>query len=351
MTWPPKQSVLRCGDGDREIAEGKFSCRKRLSSPHRFSVVTGRDVISALDHPYRQDILRVLYKGRTAYSDLFNHLEPNGGERGRFNYHLRSLRNADLVQLEDSQYRLTERGKAALILLRGVSDHPEFNPGAREKSPKRDAGRTLGARSISRIRAGFASLRGPDGKASFDAHAPLAQVGAYILLMSTFLPWVYAGDYGGWDMGGGHWLPGLFIGIGGALTLAFALAALVAMRVPRRTATALAGVLGVLAVSSTLLTWLAMTHGIAPALIGGLRSIHGGLPLDYTIPFFGVHLSLGGALMLVLGTGWTLLRGRGTVAASAGSDTDPTETVKTPPDEVDRSLQGGTTLRMVAHPN
>ncbi len=279
-------------------------------------------------------------KGAATYSDLFGRLEPNGGERARFNYHLRSLRNADLVQLEDSQYRLTERGKAGLIFLHGLLERHEPDAGAREAASKKDAERALGAGSILKIRAGFASVLGPDGKASFDAHAPLAQVGAFILLMSTFLPWVYAGDYGGWDIGGGHLLLGPFVGVGGALTTAIALAALVAMRVPRRTATALAGVLGVLALSSTLLTWLAMTHDIAPALIGGLRSIHGGLPLDYTIPFFGVHLSLAGALMLVLGTAWTLRR-RGAVPNAARSgDTDRAIDGETPPDEVDLLSQG-----------
>lgn len=51
------------------------------------------------------------------YSDLFSRLEPDGGERAGFNYHLRSLRKADLVQLADSLYGLTPEGEAALVWL------------------------------------------------------------------------------------------------------------------------------------------------------------------------------------------------------------------------------------------
>ena len=86
----------------------------------RFPLVSG-DAIRALSHPYRESILKVLEEGRTTYSDLFIHLEPNGDDRGRFNYHLRSLRNADLIRRADSLYYLTPRGEAALVLLKGVS--------------------------------------------------------------------------------------------------------------------------------------------------------------------------------------------------------------------------------------
>lgn len=56
------------------------------------------------------------------YSDLFSRLEPNGAERARFNYHLRSLRDADLVWLTGGLYRLTPKGQAALVLLKEVSE-------------------------------------------------------------------------------------------------------------------------------------------------------------------------------------------------------------------------------------
>ncbi len=51
------------------------------------------------------------------YSDLFANVEPEGAGRGRFNYHLKLLREADLVEVDENLYRLTSRGEAATILL------------------------------------------------------------------------------------------------------------------------------------------------------------------------------------------------------------------------------------------
>ncbi len=51
------------------------------------------------------------------YSDLFVGVEPEGSGRGRFNYHLKLLREADLVEVDENQYRLTPRGEAAAVLL------------------------------------------------------------------------------------------------------------------------------------------------------------------------------------------------------------------------------------------
>ena len=292
----------------------------------RFPLVSG-DAIRALSHPYRESILKVLEEGRTTYSDLFTHLEPNGGDRGRFNYHLRSLRNADLVQLEDSQYRLTDRGKAALILLKGVSEHPEFKTGTGEKSRHGYGGRALIAGSILRTRAGLIGI-----------------VGGIVVLASVFLPWGF--PVRPWGGGIERWVIGFSAGIGGALTLAFALAGLVAMAIPRRTATALAGVFGVVALSSAFLTLFAMTIALTPTLLGGLLRVNDAFPPYYTAPWIGLYIGIVGASMLVLGAAWTLRFGRGTVAASAGSeDTDRAAEGETPLDGVDRSLQGGTILR------
>lgn len=73
------------------------------------------------------------------YSDLFNRLEPDGGERAGFNYHLRSLRNADLVWLTGGLYRLTPRGQTALVLLKEVSES-EGRPRPKQDSRELERG-------------------------------------------------------------------------------------------------------------------------------------------------------------------------------------------------------------------
>lgn len=75
------------------------------------------DVVRALDHAYRQSILRALRKGPTTYSRLFAAVEPEGSGRGRFNYHVKILREAGLVAVDEDLYRLTSQGDAALVLL------------------------------------------------------------------------------------------------------------------------------------------------------------------------------------------------------------------------------------------
>ena len=72
------------------------------------------------------------------YSNLFSHLEPDGGERARFNYHLRSLRNAELVRLMDSHYGLTPGGEAALVWLSQDSLRSEARPRPKRESRARE---------------------------------------------------------------------------------------------------------------------------------------------------------------------------------------------------------------------
>ncbi len=144
--------------------------------------VSRGDAIRALDHPYRQRVLKVLEKGRTTYSDLFTHLEPNGGDRGRFNYHLRSLRNADLVRLTDSLYGLTPRGEAALVLLRDVSEGSEARPRPERESRADVQGWVRRVGDALRSRAAEAYAVVPCGRV-------LLLVGSVLLLVSYFLPW------------------------------------------------------------------------------------------------------------------------------------------------------------------
>ncbi len=146
------------------------------------------DTVRALDHPYRRTILRLLQSGRMTYSDLFSRLEPNGGERARFNYHLRSLRNADLVQLTDSLYGLTPRGEAALVLLREVSERsgarhrPKWGSRLEERGWVRRVGDALRARTA-------------EVRAIIPFGWLLLLVGSILLLGSYALPWLMATGY------------------------------------------------------------------------------------------------------------------------------------------------------------
>lgn len=77
------------------------------------------NLIRALDHPYRQAVLRALKVGALSYSESFSRVEPQGIGRGRFNYHLKILRGAGLLQLDDGLYHLTAPGDSAVVLLDG----------------------------------------------------------------------------------------------------------------------------------------------------------------------------------------------------------------------------------------
>lgn len=273
--------------------------------------MTGRDAISALDNPYRQKILRVLQKGRTSYSDLFSHLEPNGGARGRFNYHLRSLRNADLVRRADSRYYVTHRGEAALTLLEGVSPSTESRHRSTEDSRRSPQEPKM--------------MDGPEMGLRLGLIAALA--GGTAAAAGAALPWVSPGV-----LVEGHPLPlltGLEVGLGGTLTLLFALAGLVALVVSRKAATALGGVLGTAALLSAVFTIWALLGGIAQSyLVDGVRAAAPWIFFSYPwasppgVPpsglGYGLYLSVAGASILVLGASWAF-RAQKTMAALAGS--------------------------------
>lgn len=150
--------------------------------------MSSADTIRALDHPYRRSILRILDGTRITYSDLFRRLEPNGGERARFNYHLRALRSADLVRLTDSLYGLTPRGEAALLLVRGVSERSEARP-----PPKRES--RAGERGWVRKVGHALSSRAAEVKAIVPVWRVLLLVGSVFLLVGLTLPWLTATGY------------------------------------------------------------------------------------------------------------------------------------------------------------
>ncbi len=98
-------------------------------------------VIRAVDHPYRRNILHILARGSLTYSQLFASMEPRGGGRGRFNYHLKVLRESGLIQAQDNHYGLTGSGEAAVAFLEEVNR--DSGPRARLNIPRRHIGPLL----------------------------------------------------------------------------------------------------------------------------------------------------------------------------------------------------------------
>jgi hypothetical protein len=152
-----------------------------------------------------------LERNRTNYTDLFAHIEPNGDERGRFNYHLRRLRSANLICLSEGQYRLTPRGEAALALINGIPDDEaeqvesitadrldlaeEINPGYNiVETSTAEIGSMIADTHqsrpgiVARVRNGL-RLRFARVKAMLSFATVLLLVGSVLLLASFFLPW------------------------------------------------------------------------------------------------------------------------------------------------------------------
>ena len=90
-----------------------------LSGHHR--AMDNRGMLRALGHSHRQKILRNLEKEPMAYSHLLARVEPERKGRGRFNYHLKVLRDARLIKVAGAQYRLTSSGAAAAQFLMQAS--------------------------------------------------------------------------------------------------------------------------------------------------------------------------------------------------------------------------------------
>jgi len=98
-------------------------------------------VFSALKHPARRRMLRMLGEAPATYTEILNAL---GVETGLLNFHLESLREL-IAKGEDGRYRLSEFGSSALSLMRGVEE-----PVRRSRDGFRLFGRRVGwARMLS----------------------------------------------------------------------------------------------------------------------------------------------------------------------------------------------------------
>jgi len=75
-------------------------------------------IFTALKHPVRRRILRMLDEGASTYSEI---LKTLGVETGFLNYHLESLRGL-ITKNEEQRYCLSEFGEAAIRLMEGVEE-------------------------------------------------------------------------------------------------------------------------------------------------------------------------------------------------------------------------------------
>lgn len=89
-------------------------------------------IFSALKHPIRRKILRMLEMAPATYTEMMNAL---GVETGLLNYHLESL-SALLAKNDEGKYKLSEFGEAALSLTRRVEE-PVSGRGALRASAAR----------------------------------------------------------------------------------------------------------------------------------------------------------------------------------------------------------------------
>jgi len=92
-------------------------------------------VFSALKHPARRRMLRMLGEAPATYTEILNGL---GVDTGLLNFHLESLREL-ITKGEDGRYRLSEFGSSALSLMRGVEE-----PVRRSRDGVRLFGRRVG---------------------------------------------------------------------------------------------------------------------------------------------------------------------------------------------------------------
>lgn len=90
-------------------------------------------IFSALKHPIRRKILRMLEVEPATYTEMMNAL---GIETGLLNYHLESL-SALLAKNDEGKYKLSEFGEAALSLTRRVEEP------ASGRAPGSSAGRRM----------------------------------------------------------------------------------------------------------------------------------------------------------------------------------------------------------------
>lgn len=83
-----------------------------------FEEDTYSQIFSALKHPIRRGIMRMIDHGPKSYTEL---LDALGIDSPRLNYHLQRL--GDLAKkTEDGKYRLSTIGRAAIKLIEGVEE-------------------------------------------------------------------------------------------------------------------------------------------------------------------------------------------------------------------------------------
>ncbi|MFQ5911061.1 MAG: helix-turn-helix domain-containing protein, partial [Thermoplasmata archaeon] len=75
-------------------------------------------VFSALRHPVRRRILRILARGPNSFTEIQRDVDVGSSH---FNYHLDELGEL-VVKTEDGRYRLSSPGRAALRLMEGVEE-------------------------------------------------------------------------------------------------------------------------------------------------------------------------------------------------------------------------------------
>lgn len=86
-------------------------------------------VLKALSNSTRRQIMsQIAAKGSAPYSQIMHviGLDPSL-ESGTFNYHLKELTEVGLIERTDNEYRITDLGRKALILLDQVRQEPQVD--------------------------------------------------------------------------------------------------------------------------------------------------------------------------------------------------------------------------------
>ena len=87
------------------------------------------NVLKALSSSTRRTIMRqISEKGSATYSEIMRVLDLDPSlMSGKFNYHLKELHEVGLVERINSEYRITDLGKRALILVDQVTDDAKLD--------------------------------------------------------------------------------------------------------------------------------------------------------------------------------------------------------------------------------
>jgi DNA-binding transcriptional ArsR family regulator len=86
-------------------------------------------VLKALSNSTRREIIRLIAKkGRASYTEIMQvlGLDPSL-ESGTFNYHLKELAEAGLIESVNGEYKISDLGRNALILIDQVRQEPQVD--------------------------------------------------------------------------------------------------------------------------------------------------------------------------------------------------------------------------------